>query len=944
MDLRLLGAVEIRTGGGELIPLRRRQERLALGVLLLEPGRPVAAGRLISLLWEDTPPPAARNTLQAILSRLRKALRDADDGEPRLLAQGDGYVLLVRPETVDLHRFRAMVEQARTVDDPESRSAGLAAALELWRGPALADAASGAVRARLCDSLEELRFAALSDRIDADLAAGRHAELVEELCGLVAEHPLREQLYGQLMLSLYRCGRRADALDAYRRARRLLVDELGIEPGPRLRTLEARIIADRAMETPTIVGTGREAAAAAALVPAQLPPDVAGFVGRAEDLRRLDALLGGRLTAPMICVITGAAGVGKTTLAVHWAQLVRDRFADGQLYLNLRGFDPVGPPTSPAEVLPVLLQMLLVPAAQIPATVAAQVGVYRSILAGRRMLIVLDNVRDAEQVRPLLPGVPGCAVVMTSRCQLTSLVVIEGANLLPLDLLSAAEARELLVHRLGAARVAAESATVDDLIARCARLPLALAIVAARAATHPGFALATLAGGSGGSHAGLDAFDGGDHATQVRSVFSWSYQTLSPDAARLFRLLGLHPGPDLAAPAAASLAGAPLRQVRPLLAELARAHLVTERLPGRYSFHDLLRAYAVELGNSHDCDTERRIATHRLLDHYLHTAHTAHCLLNPPRDPITVRPRESGVTQESLTDHVQALAWFTAEHAVLIAMIGQAAATVGFETHAWQLAWTLTEFFSRRGHWHDWVATHRTALEPACRQADRLGQAHLHRGLGVAHVRLSQHDDAHAHFTHALRLFTTLGEHASQGRTHLGIGWLLARQHHHSEALRHARQALDIYRTTDNQAGQAIALNAVGWYHAQLGDHEETLVHCGQALRLLRDSGDHRGEAGAWDSLGYAHLHLGDHRQAIICCRQGVEVYRKIGDRYNEADALTHLGEAHDATGDHETARDIWRQALVILTQLGHPDADRLHVKLIGTQPPLPDRAAPSAR
>lgn len=919
MDLRLLGAVEVRTNGGELIPLRRRQERLALGVLLLEPGRPVSAARLVSLLWEDTPPPTARNTLQAILSRLRKALRDADGNVPdpaRLLSQGDGYLLLVRPEAVDLHRFRAMVEEARAIGDPASRSARLADALALWRGPALADAANGTVRARLCDSLEELRFTALSDRIDADLAAGRHTELVEELFRLVAEHPLREHLHGQLMLALYRCGRRADALDAYRRARRLLVDELGVEPGPRLRALEALIIAG--------ADTGQETAAPA---PAQLPPDLAGFVGRAEDLRRLDAALGGGLnaTAPMICVVTGAAGVGKTTLAVYWAQRVRDRFPDGQLYLNLRGFDPVAAPTSPAEVLPALLQTLQVPAAQVPATVAAQVAVCRDILAGRRMLVVLDNVRDAEQVRPLLPGLPGCAVVITSRSQLTSLVAIEGATPLTLDLLSAAEARELLVHRLGAARVAAEPAAVDDLIARSARLPLALAIVAARAATHPGFALTALADETSGLH----AFDGGDHATRVRTVFSWSYQTLSLGAARLFRLLGLHPGPDIAAPAAASLAGVPPEQVHPLLAELARAHLITEQTPGRYSFHDLLRAYAAELAHSHDRYTERRNATLRLLDHYLHTANTANGLLNTfCGEPIPVDPPEAGVTPESIGDHGHALAWFTAERAVLVAVTGQATADDEFEAHAWRLAWTLAEFLSRRGHWHDWVTTQRGALAATLRQADLLGQAHAHRGLAAAHARLSQHDDAHPHFDEALRLFTELGERNGQGRSHLGVGWLLARQDRHAEALSHARQALDLYRTTGNRAGQANALNAVGWYHAQLGDHEQTLVHCGQALPLLRDSGDQRGEASTWDSLGYAYYHLGQHRQAITCCQHGVDLYRRIGDRYNEADALTHLGEAHDATGDHQTAREIWHRALAILDELRHPDADRLHAKL----------------
>jgi tetratricopeptide (TPR) repeat protein len=355
--------------------------------------------------------------------------------------------------------------------------------------------------------------------------------------------------------------------------------------------------------------------------------------------------------------------------------------------------------------------------------------------------------------------------------------------------------------------------------------------------------------------------------------------------------------------------------------------MVTEHAPGRYSFHDLLRAYAAELAHIHDRDTDRRTATHRLLDHYLHTAHSAHQLLRPQREPITVSPPQPGVTPDSLTDHTHAMAWFNAEHAVLVAVSAHAA-KAGFEAHAWQLAWTLTEFFARQGHWHNWVATHRNALDAARRKADRLGQAHTHRGLAIAHARLSQNQDASAHFDQALRLFVELDDQASQGHTHLGIGWLLARQDRHSAALRHARRALHLYRATGNQGTLANALNAVGWYHAQLGEHQQTLVHCERALPLLRDSGEHRGEAGAWDSLGYAHLHLGHYKQAIFCCQHAVDLYRKIGDRYLEADALAHLGDAHHATGDHHTARDTWRQALTIFNELSHPDADRLHARL----------------
>ncbi|GAA4671694.1 BTAD domain-containing putative transcriptional regulator [Phytohabitans rumicis] len=928
VELRLLGPVEVRSETGVLIPLRRRQERLALAVLLLEPGRAVPVDRLVDLLWNQKPPPMARAALQTVMSHIRTALRSATDGAAdesvRLLARGGGYLLQVRPECVDLHRFNRLVDEARAVQDPSARSARLASALDLWRGPALGDAATGDARERLCSELEESRFAAISDRIDAELDAGRHADVVAELSSLTIEHPLRERLHGQLMMALYRCGRRADALDAFRRARQLLVTELGLEPGPQLRALEASIIADTA-RTEDLLPVGTRAR----VVPAQLPPDLASFAGRSEELRRLDALLAenGSATAPSICLVTGTAGVGKTTLAVRWAQRARDRFPDGQMYLNLRGFDPVDPPAGPSETLPVLLQTLQVPAERIPATLEAQVASYRGLLAGRRMLIILDNVRDADQVRPLLPGAPGCAVVITSRNQLASLLVVDGARLLPLDLLSADEARELLAHRLGAERVAAEAGAVDDIIAKCARLPLALAIVAARAATHPAFALAALVGASHDPRVSLDTLDGGDQATRVRAVFSWSYQSLSHGAARLFRLLGLHPGPDIAAPAAASLAGTPIGPARLLLDELARAHLVSENSPGRYGFHDLLRAYAAELAHTHDHGTERHAALHRLFDHYLHTAHAAHRLLTPHRDPVAVGVPVPEVATEPLTDDVQALAWFVAERAVLVAVVAQAA-KAGFDTHSWQLAWALTEFFARQGHWHEWAATHRTALQAIHGQTDHLGQAHTHRGLAIAYARLSRHDDAFTHFNRALELFTELDDRTSQGHTHLGVAWLFDRQGRRPQALDHAIQALALYREAGNAAGQANALNAVGWYHAQLGNYEQTLVHCEPAIALHRDSRDRRGEASTWDSLGYAHRHLGHHEQATACGRNAVELYREIGDRYNEADTLIRLGDTRHAVGDHHTAREHWRRALTILHELGHPDAGEARARL----------------
>ncbi|WP_173080411.1 AfsR/SARP family transcriptional regulator [Phytohabitans rumicis] len=888
-----------------------------LVALLLNAGHAVTIEHLVDAVWPN-PPATARHQIQDLVSRLRQILLDEGACASLISTQRAGYLLQADYDSIDAHTFDRLVASARqdAATRPDTAAAGLRQALSLWRGEPLAG-----IRGRRAEAaaraMQDRRLAVLQECLTLEMSLGRQYDAAAELYTLVARHPLRESLVAMLMQSLTATGRRGDALEAFRDLRKRLADELGVEPGPDIERLHHETLR---YEAPLPLTS-----------PMSLPLDTSGFTGRHVQLARLDALLDMTepgATVPTILVLSGTAGVGKTTLAVHWARRVRGRFPDGQVYLNLRGFDPVGPPTEPAEALPVLLQMLRVPAAQIPATLQDQVDLYRGILAGRRLLIVLDNVRDPDQVRPLLPGEPGCTVVIASRNQLTSLVAIEGANPLPLDLLSTDEARELLIRRLGAARVAAEPDAVEDIIDRCARLPLALAIVAARAASHPGFALAALTSEPHSPGADLDAFDGGDHATQVRTVFSWSYQTLTPGAARLFRLLGLHPGPDIAPPAAASLAGTPPEQVRPLVAELARAHLVTEHIPGRFTFHDLLRLYAAELAHLHDGDTERRTATHRLLDHYLHTAHAAHHLMRPHREPVPVSPPQPGVIAESLANHGQALAWFTAEHAVLVAAIAHAG-KVGFEAHTWQLALTLDEFFYRQGHWRAWVTTHRHALDAARRQAERSGQAHIHRSLANAHARLGQYHDAHIHFDQALDLFTELHDHTSQAHTLLGIAWLHARQHRRRQALDHARQALDLYRATGNQTGQANALNSVGWYHAQLGDHHQTLIHCEHALTLLQNCGDHLvEEAGTWDSLGYAHHHLGNYERAITCGQHAVDLYRKIGDRYNEADALTHLGDTHHATGNHHTAQTIWHQALTILTELQHPDAHQLHTKL----------------
>jgi hypothetical protein len=671
---------------------------------------------------------------------------------------------------------------------------------------------------------------------------------------------------------------------------------------------------------------------AAASPPAQLPLDVHGFAGRDGELAQLDAVLAaaaGQPRAVVISAVSGTAGVGKTALAVHWAHRVAGRFADGQLYVNLRGFDPGGQAMAPADAIRGFLDALGVPAERIPPGLDAQAALYRSTMAGRRVLVVLDNARDAEQARPLLPGTSAALVVATSRRQLTPLVAADGAHPITVDTLSTVEARELLAHRLGADRLAAEPAAAEDIIAACARLPLALTIVAARAATHPTFPLTTLADELTESRSRLEALTAGDPATDVRAVFSWSYHALTPPAARLFRLLGLHPGPDTSVQAAASLAGQPVSEVLPLVAELARATLITEHAPARYTFHDLLRAYADDLTRTHDSDEHRRAAIGRLLDHYLHTAHAADRLLHPHRDPIPLPlPAPApGASPEHPADHDHAMAWLVAEYPGLLAGLRLAFDT-GHDSHTWYLAWALDTFLERRGHWHTLVDTWETALDAAGRLGQPVAQGHAHRLLGCAHTLLGRYADAHTHLRRSLDLHAQTGDLVGQAHTYNHLALLDGLQGRPRQALDQVQPALAIYQAARDLRGQAYALNSVGWYRALLGDHTEALTVCEQALMLFQELGDRPGEANTWDSLGYAHHRLDHHTAAVDCYQHAFDLYRDLGDRYNQADTLTHLGDTHHTAGNPAAARTAWQHALVILTDLDHPDAADLRGKL----------------
>jgi DNA-binding SARP family transcriptional activator len=915
----LLGPVQLWTSAGE-VDLGPTKQRAVLAALAVDAGQPVSTETLIDRVWDADPPAGVRSVLYTYVSRLRRALR----GSATIGSRRQGYVLDVDRDRIDMYRFRRLVDEARRTADDAERAVLLRRALDLWRAEPLADLA-GDWAARVRAGWRSLHLDAVGAWARAELQRANPDAVISPLTELTVEYPFVESLAGVLMRALHEAGRSAEALDLYANLRRRLAEQLGTDPGLELQDLHRAVLRGKSDRT-----RPASAPAPAPATPAQLPLDAFGFTGRVDQLAQLDAMLDpadGPTTAVVISALSGTAGVGKTALAMHWAHRVADQFPDGQLYVNLRGFGPGRAVMDPAEALRGFLDALQVPAQRIPAGLTAQSALYRSLLAGRRMLVVLDNARDAEQVRPLLPGGRGCLVLVTSRNPLRSLVAAEGARPLVLDLLTYEEAVDLLARRLGRDRVDREPDAVEEIVTRCARLPLALAIVAARAANHPGFPLAAFAAELRDAHGGLDALTGPDPTTDVRATFSWSYTGLSADAARLFRLLSLHPGPEIRVSAAASLAGLPVRTTRHLLAELDGLQLIKESTAGRYSCHDLLRAFAAELAEAHDPDDDRHAATGRLLDHYLHTAHAASVLFNPAHGATPPPPADSGATAEPLSDAEEALAWFVGEHHALIVMI-ELAHSAGFDAHAWHLASAISPYLQRQGHWRDERDSEQTALAAARRLGNLAAAAQINRRMARVLARLGQYDEAHAHYEQALELFGRLGDHTGQGNVHLGLAHLLELQGRYRSGLHHARQSLDLFRLARNDDGQAKALNGIGWLSTLLGEHRQTLVYCGQALALQTKIGDRYGLTGTWDSLGHAHHHLGQYDEAMHCYRQSLALRPSSGDRYGEAETLIRLGDTLRVTGQLAETREVWKRALSILGEIDHPDAPNLAKRL----------------
>ncbi|MER5339360.1 BTAD domain-containing putative transcriptional regulator [Streptomyces mirabilis] len=950
MRFTVLGPVRAWRGEQEL-DLGSPQQRAVLAALLLRRGRPVPLTELLDAVWGEEQPAASVSVLRTYVSRLRKVLepeRDASEAPLLLVSVGDGYVVRLPEDALDLAVFEQRVAEAKRLRAAGELSAAadlLHAALGVWQGAALAGL-PGPLAESEGSRLNEERLAALEIRLDLDVELGRHDEVIAELISLSGKHPLREQLCRLLMLALYRSGRQAEALETYRRTRSTLVAELGIEPGAPLQDLHDRILAADSSLAPSSPQDEQAVSLAAApavpsadpvrpaeahaVRPAQLPADLPTFTGRDLELDQTQALLpdsGNLPAAVVISAIGGMAGIGKTTLAVHWAHRIADRFPDGQLFINLRGFDPTGSIVTPEEAIRIFIDALGVPPQRIPAGLEAQTALYRSLLAERRVLILLDNARDTDQVRPLLPGSPGCLVIVTSRNQLTGLVAGDGAHPLTLNQLTSAQAHDLLARRLGAGRSAAEPEAAQEIVTRCARLPLALAIVAARAAAHPGFALSAIAEELRNCQGSLDAFTGSDITLDVRAVFTASYQALSAPAARLFRLLGLHSGPDISAPAAATLAGLPLRETRGVLAELSRAHLLIEHFPGRYTLHDLLRVYAAERVRADETPQERDRALERLLAWYLHSTEAAYSHITPQRRRIPLEPLPSSCLPATFTTHEQALEWCETERANLVAAVHTAAAS-GHPGIAWRLPAVLWGFFYLRGHTRDWVDTTGTGLAAARGAHDRRGEAQGLVDMAAALRHAGRLDEAIDHLHQALVIHRELGDRDARVSAVSNLGDAYLESGELDKAVEYTRRGLAIYEVIGGVWGQGIALTNLGDAYQRLGRFDEAVACLEQALTVLR-AGDNRWvEAVALDILGTVHRRLHRYDYAVEYYHEALKTHRDLGNRRGEGYTLGNLGDAELAAGEPQAARVSWEQALAIFTEFGHPDTDEIREKL----------------
>ncbi|MFR9728538.1 BTAD domain-containing putative transcriptional regulator [Saccharopolyspora sp. MS10] len=936
---QVLGPLEVRLDGAPL-RLGSAAVRGAFACLLLEPNQLVSIDRLIDTLWGDDPPATARTIVHGYISRIRRLLHEHGDestpGRPEILTRAPGYLLRIDPERVDAHRVRTLINEAHG-KDPATRAALLGEALRLWRGPVLSGIAAERLPQLVGPNLDELRLLALEERIAAELELGKHHRLVVELSALVDHHPLRERLTYLLMLAGYRAGNRAEALARYHALRERLSHELGIDPGPEVRTLYERLLRD---DEALLSGTQRQAdreVAPVGPVPAELPPAVAGFVGREREMAVLDRMVErDRGDATLLAVLTGTAGVGKSAVAITWAHRVAASFPDGQLYASLRGFDSERAPLSPGEALTSMIKTLGVAADAIPVDLDDRAALFRSLLADRRVLVLLDNARDSEQVRPLLPGSSRSLVLVTSRRRLDGLVVRSGARVLPLETLPTESAVELLGRAGGIDGSAAEPEAARELAELCGGLPLALRIAAARLAANPARGIAGLVRELTDESNRLHALDIDDADTSVRRAFDISYRNLHPLHAATFRRLGLVPGHTFTAHAVAAVCETDPPNAYRRLRALALAHLVTEPEPDRFGMHDLLRLYARELLTApedgrpdHAGVAERdEKAFTRLLHYYLVVADHARRFLRPARDDLDLSG-DSTIEQPEIRNRTEALAWFDSEWPNLVAAV-RAAHAHGLHEHAWRLVRCQFNYLVVRCPWEDWIQIYTVGLESARLAADPVGQVLMPAGLGVAYARTGKHDEALAHYADSYRCAVATGDPGWLALAQVNMGAVLFRMSRYAEAQVHCRDALRAYRTLGDRYREAGALNNLAQVEQANGRLDEALEHLLEAEVMYREADDLETLAMVLNNCGEVSIELGRPDDGEGYHHEALDVAQRCGSAMHQASAYLGLGDVAHSRGDGSVARNRWETALSIYETGGSPRAAQARSRLQG--------------
>ena len=916
MRYRVLGSLQV-WDGTSWCGIRAAQQRVVLAVLLIDSEQVVSTDRLIDEIWGARPPAAALSTVHGYVLRLRRLLGDV--AREHLLTREHGYQLVVGADDLDARIFEQLVDRGRVrlaQGATDAGAADLADALDLWRGQPFADVPECPTVSAESNRLDQARISALEEHLAVQLDLGRHGEVVEQLVGLTRAFPLRERLWAHLMLALHRCGRRAEALDAYQRIRTTLVDELGVEPGQAIRDLHRAVLADDDRLTlPPPPITGRPTAVVH--TPAQLPADVTGFTGREIHLRRLDDAWQGE--RPGRVLITGPAGVGKTALAARWAHRMRDRFPDGQLFVDMRGH-AADTPLEPIEVLGRFLRALGMPSRDIPVDVQEAAAHYRSLLAQRNVLIVLDNVRHPAQVRPLIPNGPGCMVMVTSRDRLDGLVARDGATCIDLGPLAPDEAQQLLRVLVGP-RAHAEAAAAEELSAHCGGLPLALRIAAATLTSRPGVGLATYNEmlHTAGRLNTLQVED--DPEATVRAAFDLSYDTLSEDGQRLFRLLGLAPGEWIAVAPVARLGAVSTEVATRLLSELTRAHLVDEPEPGRYRLHDLVREYAAEQAACADTPADTRAALARLFDDYLGRVAAAALSLYPHFLRLP-----DGPVGEAFADADAAAAWLEGELANLVAIAGSAA-RFGPPQVAWRLADLLRGYLYTRMRVPEWRALARAGLEAAQAEGEPRGS----RPPSCARRRCVSPRASTAKRSSTTRSRCAppgwrAGTKASQrpwatwaifsghwatcarrpittGRPWPGMNtparrrtrrprwtiWVWSTSDRVSSVARSSTTALALehHRQVGSSSGEARTLTHLGDVYRAQGRLSESRAALEEALNLVRSIGDRNVEGDTLQGLAHTYGALDRAAEGLDLASAAVDLARETGDQRMEVGSLT---------------------------------------------------------